>query len=364
MVRVLGNWRLLCAVCASAIALLQGQARSQDYQDISYETADVPQMTSPDADGEGAAFASDDPPAVVPASVIPSIVAETPRTWTIDYRFRSFVNSQTSYEVGTHEFPPGGWAPLSMLRFPLDSSWHGLQVGVEKPEWGFHVEWLTPISREIHGDLADYDWNPPNPDGSFTDLGFMHETWTDGQMVTLDVERKLTERFFGVPVELWPIVGFRWQRFDLTAYDLNQVKFDNQWTSIRVPGDIITFNQQYYIAYVGGQLRKTFYIAETRPIHLTFQGDWGYTWAYNIDHHLLGDFYGLQADQGSSWHIAFTAEVPLNECVSCGVQADYLNIRTTGTDREIGRPTPGPRTNGVTSYSDQTSITAFVRLNY
>jgi hypothetical protein len=365
MVRALRSGRLLCAACAVAVALLQGEARSQDYQDISYETADALQTAAPDVpDREGAALASDVPSTTVSATVFPSTVVETPRTWTIDYRFRSFVSSQTSYEVGTHEFPPGGWAPLSMLRFPLDSSWHGLQVGVEKPEWGVHVEWLTPISREIHGDLADYDWNPPNPDGSFTDLGFMHETWTDGQMVTLDVERKLTERFFGLPVELWPIVGFRWQRFDLTAYDLNQVKFDNQWTSIRVPGDIITFNQQYYIAYVGGQLRKTFYMAETRPIHLKFQGDWGYTWAYNIDHHLLGDFYGLQADQGSSWHIAFTAEVPLSECVSCGVQVDYLNIRSTGADREVGRVTPGPRTNGVTSYSDQTSLTAFVRLHY
>jgi len=144
----------------------------------------------------------------------------------------------------------------------------------------------------------------------------------------------------------------------------NQVKFENHGSSIRHDGDIITFNQQYYIAYVGGQLRKTLYITETRPIHLTFQGDWGATWAFNIDHHLLDDFYGLQAAQGSSWHIAFTAEVPLNQCVSCGIQADYMQIRATGKDWEIGRATAGPRTNGVCTYSDQTSLTAFLRLNY
>lgn len=365
MVGVLREGRLSWVACVVVLVLLQGQARSHEYQDIVYEVADVHEKSQSDSSaGEGVALATDDPPTVIPSTVIPSPALLTPRTWTIDYRFRSFIDSQTSYEVGTNQFPPQGWAPLSMLRFPLDSSWHGLQVGVEKPDWAVHVEWLTPISRVIHGDLADYDWDPPNPDGSFTDLGNMHETWTDGQMITLDLERKLSDHFFGLPVELWPIVGFRWQRFDLTAYDLDQVKFGNQWTSIRVPGDIITFNQQYYMAYVGGQLRKTFYIAETRPIHLTFQGDWGYTWAYHTDHHLLGDFYGLEADQGSSWHIAFTVEVPLNQYVSCGVQADYLNIRTTGTDWEIGRPTPGPRTNGVTSYSDQTSLTVFLRLNY
>jgi Omptin family len=351
-------FRTICAI--AVVAFLQGQALSHEYEDIVYKEMDDPPQKSQlvplaPPPGEDMAVATDSLPTTVPPPA---------RTWTIDYRLKSFVNSQTSYEVGTPAFPPQGWAPLSMLRFPLDSSWHGLQVGVEKPDWGVHVEWLTPISRVIHGDLADYDWNPPNTDGSFTDLGFMHETWTDGQMVTLDLEHKLCDRFFGLPFEVWPIGGFRWQRFDLTAYDLNQVKFDNQWTSIHHDGDIITFNQQYYIAYVGGQLRKTLYVAETRPIHLTFQGDWGAAWAYSIDHHLLGNFFGMQADQGSSWHIAFTAEVPLNQCLSCGVEADYMNIRTTGKDWEIGRPTNGPRTNGVCTYSDQTSLTAFLRLNY
>ena len=146
------------------------------------------------------------------------------RTWTIDYRVKTFFHSHTSYEIGTPEPPPGGWAPLSLLRFPLDSTWNGLQVGIEKPKWGVHFEWLTPISRHINGPLADYDWNPPNPDGSFTDLGLMSERWTDGQTINLDLECKLTDRFFGLPIEVWPMAGFRWQRFNLTAYDLDQVR--------------------------------------------------------------------------------------------------------------------------------------------
>jgi hypothetical protein len=54
----------------------------------------------------------------------------------------------------------------------------------------------------------------------------------------------------------------------------------------------------------------------------------------------------------------------LNRRVSIGLQTDYLNIRTTGKNWDIGRPSAGPRYNGVCAYSDQTSLTAFVRLNY
>lgn len=52
------------------------------------------------------------------------------RVWTIDYRLRSVSNSHTSYEFGTSEVPPAGWTPLSRLDFPLNSFWHGLEVGM------------------------------------------------------------------------------------------------------------------------------------------------------------------------------------------------------------------------------------------
>jgi hypothetical protein len=289
--------------------------------------------------------------------------AASSRGWVIDYRCRSYIHSQTSYEVGTNEEPPRGWAPQSMLRFPLDSWWNGLMVGVEKPDWNIHVEWLMPMSTTIHGSLADYDWQRDlkTYDGSFTDLGFAKERWTDGQMVTLDAECKASERFLGLPVELWPMAGFRWQRFGLTCYDLCQVKEDNVWNPYTDPGDCITFNQQYYIGYVGGQLRRTLPVGSTE-VRMTFQGDWGYTWGYSIDHHLFKDFYGMLASQGSSWHIAFTAEVPIAEHWSIGGQVDYLEIRATGKDWEWNRYGPGPRTNGVCAYSDQTSLTAFLRV--
>ena len=213
--------RLFQTVCAMAVAVLMyGQAHAAE--DVGYAIADSSQTSQVDKPGCecGNAVCSD----------LLTTMPAPARVWTIDYRFKSFCGSHTTYQIGTPELPPTGWAPLSLLRFPLDSSWNGVQVGVEKPNWGVHCEWLTPISQHIAGHLADYDWNPPNPDGSFTDLGLMREHWTDGQTINLDLECKLADHFFGLPIEVWPIAGFRWQRFSLTAYDLDQVKFDNQAT--------------------------------------------------------------------------------------------------------------------------------------
>jgi hypothetical protein len=287
-----------------------------------------------------------------------------PCGWTIDYRLRSFCSSQTSYEVGTPDDQVPGWMPLSMLRFGLDSPWHGLAVGYNRPNWAVSFEWMAPLSDHVNGELVDYDWNPPTADGSFTDLGHMRERWNDGQTINLNVEYHLCDRVFGLPVEVWPLAGFRWQRFNLTAYQLDQILFEEVWAHRIFEGDIITFNQQYYMCCVGGQLRKTFLLGNMLPMRLTFQGDWGAAWGYNVDHHLLRDVYSTMSTQGSSWHIAFTAEAPFTEHLSLGFQVDYLNIRTTGTEHYFSRPeqTDLWRTNGVCAYSDQTTLTVFLQL--
>jgi hypothetical protein len=176
------------------------------------------------------------------------------------------------------------------------------------------------------------------------------------------MEFQWTERTFKLPVEFWPTAGFRWQRFDIMCYDGVQVKYQNQWLNPpdQYPGDVITFNQQYYIGYLGGQFRT-----KIRSVLLTFQADWGYTWAYNIDHHLLrdGDRFTMDATQGNSWHLGFTAEVPLSEQIRFGFQFDHMEIRTTGTHHLQNLPLGEDATwdNGVSVSSNQTSIMAFVR---
>ncbi len=298
-----------------------------------------------------------------PASALAA--APNPPVWTIDYRFRSMVRSRTSYEFGTPEPPPSGWAPLSQLNFPLDSYWHGLQVGVEKPTWAIHFEWLFP-QQGIQGNLSDYDWL--NPGAPFTDLGYAQQRWTEGQMLDLAFEFQLADRPFGLPVEVWPVGGFRWQRFDIMCYDLAQVKSDDVWLDppYTFAGDVLTLNQQYYMGYVGGQLRSKLELGWLPPIALKFQGDWGGTGAYNVDHHLLreGDRYTMECTQGGAVHLGLTVEALVHRHLSLGVQADYLEIRTHGTHRLLNVPEDVDETwdNGVSVSSDQTWLTAFVKL--
>jgi hypothetical protein len=282
--------------------------------------------------------------------------------WTIDCRFRTLCNSKTTSENGTTTPPPTGWAPLSRLNYSLDSCWYGLRVGVERPNWGVHCEWLTP-QQNIQGTMADYDWM--TKDQSFTDLGYMQERWTEGQMLDLGGEFKLTDRFCGVSVELWPMAGFRWQQFDIMCYDLNQVKSSTS-DPYRIDGNIISFNQQYYVTYLGGQLRKTFEFNWLPPIVVTFQGDWGYASAYNIDHHLRreGDMFTMDSTYGDSWHVGLTTEMLFNKHWSVGFQADYTQIHTCGTTHYVNEPLGQNFTysNGVADYSNQMMLTAFIRL--
>jgi hypothetical protein len=286
--------------------------------------------------------------------------------WYIDYRARSLSSSFTSYQFGTPEPPPVGWTPLSKLDFSLNSMWHGLEVGLEKPCWAAHVEWLTPMERGIHGNLEDYDWMIPNE--NFTDLGVTRQRWTDGQMLNFCVEIQLWDNIFGVPIEFWPAGGFRWQKFDIMCYDYVQVKEGGVWPPdpFAFPGDVLTFNQQYYTCYLGGQFRTVIGWPEICPISLKFQADWGNVQAFNIDHHLLreGDRYTMESTHGDSWHISLTAEAPVYKSLSFGFQADYLQIHTLGKHRLLNEPLGEDETwdNGVRNQSNQTWLTLFARI--
>jgi len=290
-----------------------------------------------------------------------------PEYWTIDFRCRTFCSSMTSYEFGTAPKDPAEWAPLSRLNFSLNSTWYGLQLAKETPNWGCRLEWMM-AGQHIEGGLADYDWVPPNPDGSFTDLGYMRERFTEGQMLDIEFKCKLFEPPSSFPVEVWPVIGFRWQRLNITAYDGEQVKSDNQWLDPpdTYEGDVITFNQQYYIGYAGAQLRGRLTPPRLCPIVLTLQGDWGHTEAYDIDHHLIreGDMFVMNRTHGDCWHVALTVEALVTDRIGLGVQADQLQINTVGEHRWLNGPLGVDETwgNGTAVSSRQTWITAFLRI--
>ena len=77
------------------------------------------------------------------------------------------------------------------------------------------------------------------------------------------------------------------------AYDGVQLINDGTFPDLPPVGyrwheNTISLNQQYYMGYVGGQLRTTLNVMGTCPVVLVFQGDWAATSGYNVDHHISG----------------------------------------------------------------------------
>jgi hypothetical protein len=169
-------------------------------------------------------------------------------------------------------------------------------------------------------------------------------------------------------------------RGHLPAYDGYQIINDGtlgpdlppvgyHWTE-----DEGTFKQQYSIGYLGAQLRGRLETRILPPIVLMLQGDWGYTQANNVDHHISGyeaqgvHRYTMEDTHGDALHFAISAEsLFCRDRFSIGVQADYMKINTTGSHRwvEYGNvvtPVDETWSNGVSVSSHQTAVTAFLRL--
>jgi hypothetical protein len=300
------------------------------------------------------------------------------RAWTVDYRVQTFFDSHTSFQFGS-----GTYAPLSKLDWSLDSTWQGLRVGLEKPCWEAHFQWLTPMVEDVYGQMADSDWSGPNRD--VASLQLSPERWREGQNLELEGSYQLTKCCFGLPIEVWPTAGFRFQRFSMMAHDGLQLINDHTLRDAdgnlmnlpnagdRLPGDIISFNQQYYMSYIGGQLRTSLNTRNGRLVTVIFQGDWAGTWGYNVDHHIGGNedngihSFCMDTTEGGALHLSLCAETPLCGRISLGVQADHTEIRTTGShhDYETGtRYTDTRSTDGVYVRSDQTSLTGYLRARF
>jgi hypothetical protein len=364
---------IAAAVCQT------GFARDTDFLWVSDQSeaanaADVPKvptLASPLRDPEGSASAEDRSSDAGCGPCLRAAVQPC-RTWYIDYRVQQMVDSDTSYQFGSSSPLVGNYAPISKLTYSLDSTWTGLRLGVQKPNWDVHFEWLTPLGKDINQGIVDYDWNIDDPRNDPTRLDSVADLstrWNDGQKLEFEGERKWSDRFLGLPIEFWPLAGFRFQRFDITAYGGTQVIEHAQPLPVPVPfadqGDSLTLNQQYYIGYAGAQFRAAVQRVYLPPIALTFQVDYGGTGAYNIDYHLMrgGDMHQMMSTGGGTLHLALIADAPFNKHCSFGVQADHTEIRTTGTLRQVQNGNWITSDYDVQANSDQTSITAYLRFS-
>jgi hypothetical protein len=173
------------------------------------------------------------------------------------------------------------------------------------------------------------------------------------------------------------LAGFRFQRFDMVDYDGVQLINDGTLGPLVPPvgyhwtEQMGTFNQQYYIGYLGAQLRTVIQRVDHSPITVTLQADYGATAGYNVDHHISGyeamgiHRFTMDSTSGGTLHFALIAETPLSARASLGLQADYAEISTTGSHHwvETGATNVDETwSNGVSVSSNQMSITAFLRL--
>jgi len=288
--------------------------------------------------------------------------------WTIDWLVRPYFNSHTSYQFGTNPGFVPVYDPVSKLDWKLDSTWTGLRIGKETDTRGIHFEWLTPMQRGINGNIADFDWMTPADPSHLDSLTLSSERWNEGQMIDIGAEFKLTDCTLGMPIEIWPMLGFRWQRFCMTATGIDYIINpdgppgpDPAYEGV----DVLTMNQQYYMLYVGGQLRTDVCLLG-RPVALTFQGDWAGTWGASVDHHLVrpgGDLFVMQYTSGGAMHVGLTAETQLTNRLFIGLSADPLALTAPGIPHWY-YPSEGEDewwTNGVKQRSDQTSLTVFLR---
>ncbi len=298
------------------------------------------------------------------------------RWWYVDYEIQRMFG-YTARQFGSWPTGEQGlaapYAPESKLDYSLNSTWTGIKVGVQSCQWDVHLEWLVPMAQHIDGGIYDYDWNIDTPRNNATRLDSLSHSatrWNDGQQLNLEADYKYSDCILGMPIEVWPLAGFRWERLDMTAYGTVQLvppdgPFANQ-------GDIGTENQQFYTGFIGFQLRRCIERECRPPINLMFQFDWGATGGYSVDEHL--DYYyrygyhryKMDSTGGDTIHLALCADVPLNCHWDLGLKADYYRIRTTGTERLLVVQgdqilADGSNSNGVLVKSEQTDITVYLQ---
>lgn len=269
-------------------------------------------------------------------------------------------NSHTSYEFG-NPFPPYQ-APLSRLEFPLDSWWGGAEVRANFSRFSLGVEAFRNISGEADGMMRDSDWDDDNSPNLRTIYSESKCRMEASYMVSADIDVEVAD-LLGAPqwFSLRPVIGFRWQDFNLVTHDGVQTAIDDPNFPLLLPGDGIRFSQTYWQYFIG--LRSDIdagRFIDVSGLNLLMQLDWAYVEAQNVDHHLLraGRRFTYDDTNGQAWHAAIRLKKALYESLSLNVEAEYLRIDTTGSHRLVNAPMDidDSFSNGVKVWSEQASI--------
>lgn len=167
--------------------------------------------------------------------------------------------------------------------------------------------------------------------------------------------------WLGLPrgVDLRPVIGYRWQKFNLVAHDGSQVSIGEQ--PVTLPGNGIYFDQTFKQIFLGLRfnldLGKWGWLGRLTTLA---QIDWAYVEGSNQDLHLLrtGMRYTYDDTIGQAWHESIGLKAHLSKHLNLTLKADFLQIETTGTHRLVNAPLGMELkwSNGVKVWSDQNSL--------
>ncbi|MCE5334948.1 MAG: omptin family outer membrane protease [Desulfobacteraceae bacterium] len=270
--------------------------------------------------------------------------------------FSSMVGSHTSYEFGMPEYPYQN--PLSRLEFPLDSWWVGGKMRASFDRISIGAEALTNMNSEAQGHMQDSDWDGNNRLEIYSESeNHLGRSW----IVSTDLDVKIAD-LVGMPawLDLRPLVGFRWQNFQMTAHDGLQIYTDPTLTPDPLPGNAIGFEQTYWQYFFGARaaidLGKPFGLKRLNGL---LQLDYGYVEAQNVDHHLLrGRRFTIEDTTGDALHGSVALVAGLTDRLSLSLDGDFLRISTSGTHRwlELDYGIDQSWNYGVNVWSEQNRI--------
>ena len=284
------------------------------------------------------------------------------KAWSAELRVKRYFGSHTSFEFG-NPFPPYQ-TPLSRLEFPLNTWWAGGEFRRSFSRISAGIEVMSNVSRESDGSFKDSDWDDDAKPGVLTVYSEAQCRMEPSYMVRGDADLKIAD-WLGMPawLDLRPVAGIRWQRFNLLAHNgLQTYPAPGDTTPPDpLPGEAIRFEQNYWHYFLG--IRAAYDLERHMKIprlKVFGQLDWAYVDGDNSDHHLLraGDHWTYEKTRGDAWHASLGIKSGLTKSINAGVEAEYLLIRTTGTHRWVNEVFGWNESSdhGVKAWSEQMSL--------
>ncbi|MBU4564690.1 MAG: omptin family outer membrane protease [Desulfarculus sp.] len=264
--------------------------------------------------------------------------AKSQAVWSVEAKVKRLFDSHTSYEFA-NPYPPHQ-SPLSRLEFGLNSWWGGLEVSRWTPLWSVSLEAMRNLTSGVDGILADSDWS----DEQATRMRDIYSESNLRLKPSYDVRASLdvsVAPWLGLPkgLDLRPVGGVRWQRFDLMAFDGTQweIEPDGSVHTTPLPGDAIHFKQTYWHYFFGLRGQWQPLLRQHPGFTVSGQVDYAYVTGFNQDHHLLraGNRITEESTTGHAWHAALALEAPLGREFFFGLEAEYMTIVTTGSHRLV-----------------------------